>query len=111
LTQQNGSEATRPKYAPLVCPNCHSDNLGTIEDISGVALCSAYVDISNGDRSVEHDGWTDVCWDSSTSVGITCRDCMWESHSDNYMADLILDPESNAAQTELEVNDARSPEL
>ena len=109
MTNNEYPEGVPPKYAPLVCPKCHSDNLGTIEDISGIATGQAYVEIETGERTFEHSGWTDVCWDSSTTVGIECRDCFWFSKDPNWEAELVLDPKSDAAQMHLEVGDAPAP--
>ena len=65
----------------LVCPNCGSTDLATIEDLSGSAHCKAVLDPDTGARSVEYDGWTEVHWDSSTSMGIECRSCGWEQEA------------------------------
>lgn len=96
-------EQTQPKYAPLVCPVCQSDNLGTTEEISGVACCHAYVEVASGQRLIEHDGWTDVCWDSSTTIGMECRDCQWHSKSANWLIELVL---ANPFDAQMELGDA-----
>jgi hypothetical protein len=58
------------------CPRCRSTDLGTLENLLGTAGCR--VRRIGGELEFVHDGWTDVDWDSSTSIGITCRSCSWE---------------------------------
>lgn len=75
----------------LACPECKSpDDLGTIEEIEGTAiLTGAY--LVNGAVEIEHEGTTDVHWDSSTTVGLCCRNCMWEFRgSDTEWADQLV---------------------
>jgi hypothetical protein len=55
----------------MVCPACgEGDGLATVEELVGTAHVTFY-----GDDLV-WDGWTDVDWNSSTTVGLCC-DCGW----------------------------------
>ncbi len=73
----------------LVCPNCGSDSLATIEDLSGSAYGSAYEE--KGERHFSHQGWTEVYWDSSETRGVECRDCQWRCTEDNYLEQLAVE--------------------
>src|SRR6516164_391838 len=101
LLEQGKEKAMAETEATLVCPLCHSPNLATIEELEGAAEMTARVDVTTGERTIYHEGWTDVWWDSSTTVGAECRDCEWISRDDDWLEDLILDPDSSAAQMEL----------
>lgn len=63
---------------PLHCPNCGaSDSLGTAEILTGWAGARFLRDVDTGEVVIEHDGYTDVHWDGTESVGIHCRACDW----------------------------------
>jgi hypothetical protein len=64
-------------YVTLVCPTCGSDKLATIEDLAGTARCLVLLNPATGERMIESEGWTDVNWDVSVSLGITCLACSW----------------------------------
>lgn len=115
------------EHKALHCPNCGSTEMGTVEDLAGVAL--AVLELEDGEGSTEearrssmndpkrpseardectcnpgrynpqvcdpecpvhgsearcgteervhpiYEGWTEVDWDSSTTVGYACRAC------------------------------------
>jgi hypothetical protein len=65
------------------CPNCHSPELATIEQLLGSAP------VTVDDDGAEH--WhnsTDVHWDTSTSIGVTCRSCGWRYEGLDYIEKL-----------------------
>lgn len=69
----------------LACPKCGSiESLGTVERIYGVAAC--YGISLDGPR---HAGWTDVDWNSSTTIGVCCRSCFWESFDPKWINELV----------------------
>lgn len=93
--------------APLVCPNCHvGDRLATLEKIEALADGGAGVRFTpaagfgrtarvDERRVFDHDGLTDVLYDTSESIGIYCRNCDWQSQASDV----------NEALDELEVED------
>ncbi len=62
---------------PLRCPACGSDELKTFETLLGAANCTVAID-KNGNRVVDHEGYTEVFWDTSESTGIACASCDWD---------------------------------
>lgn len=77
----------------LLCPNCgRGTNLGTIEKITGIALLNRVERQSDGETVSEFDDETKMDWDSSVTVGVTCRDCWWEHVGDDWAAQLLPAP-------------------
>ena len=76
---QNTTDTPRAaKY--LRCPQCGSADLATTEHLT--ASCQGHATLTiepDGSRRPEFHlgGWTDVNWDSSTTVGVECRSCLW----------------------------------
>jgi hypothetical protein len=68
--------ATGGAMSDLCCPNCGSKELATVERLMGDAYGNA-IDDDMGPRFL-HEGWTEIYWDSSESIGLTCRSCHWE---------------------------------
>jgi hypothetical protein len=65
----------------LRCPQCRDDRaLATVERLEGAAECS-----SIEKSGPVHSGYTHVNWDSSTTIGVTCRSCMWEQIGDDWI--------------------------
>jgi hypothetical protein len=58
-----------------VCRACGSENIRTVEDLSG--SCDIVEIVENEDGSLEYDlcGYTEVYWDSSETTGYECGDC------------------------------------
>lgn len=86
------------------CPKCGStESLATVEVLEGLAP----LDISrswNSEGTVvvetEHSGSTDVLWDSSSSVGLCCRACLWEVRCDDYLDHLVWVDKAGAEASE-----------
>ena len=55
------------------CPKCGSHEIVTIEQLYGV---SRLVDITKGQP--DWDGYTEVHWDCSETIGISCTACLYE---------------------------------
>ena len=67
----------------LSCPKCgESDRLSTTERLIGLALCEIY----DNDR-IEYEGSTEILWDTSETIGITCS-CGWEYEGDDWINQL-----------------------
>jgi hypothetical protein len=68
----------------LCCPDCGElDNLGTCETLAGTAHATFHLE--DGERMTDHTGWTDVFWDTSTTTGVTCRNCTWEGQIEDLL--------------------------
>lgn len=58
----------------LACPRCgQASGLATIEEMTGTARATFYED------DIVWDGWTDVDWGSSNTIGVACH-CGWTYH-------------------------------
>jgi hypothetical protein len=68
----------------LACPDCGSTDLATLENIEGVARAEFFVS-----GAIEHDGYTEVLWDTSTTFGVACKECRWDAMDD--------DPDANGS--------------
>lgn len=77
--------------AALTCPACGVANLGTIEQVKGVA--QATIDIVDGKIELDHGGHTDMDWDSSTTIGVSCRECGWDHEGPDWADQLIPEPD------------------
>lgn len=71
--------------APLKkCPRCESESsLATLEQIYGLAGCSAI--------SADGPDWggeTEVLYDTSTTVGVSCQECGWEYEGADWLNQL-----------------------
>lgn len=70
------------KTTPVSCPHCgSSEELATIEHITGYAGAAIGLD-ERGDLVVEHEGYTEMDWDSSVSRGYWCNSCCVEVQED-----------------------------
>jgi hypothetical protein len=58
----------------LRCPSCGSEDLGTAEQIKGLADATFRV-AADGSLAIQHQGGTEVFWDTSTTVGYGCGSC------------------------------------
>lgn len=68
---------------PVGCPECgDTQSLATIETLEGAAACQIVRD--DGEVCVSHDGETDVDWDSSVTLGISCQACGYEYRGDDW---------------------------
>jgi hypothetical protein len=68
--------------------------LGTLEELTGFAMAMVY-EVPNGEREVEHQGETEISWDSAQTVGLGCRECLWESRKP-YSTRLLVVPDREA---------------
>ena len=78
----------------LRCPGCGSTDLATSELLTASSCGRATLTIEpDGELRPEfhHDGWTDVNWDSSTTVGVECRSCMWSYTGADSLEQLTID--------------------
>jgi hypothetical protein len=59
-----------------VCKHCGCERIATLEQIEGLAGIT-FGPWREGvvEPDYDHDGYTDVLWDTSQSVGFTCRGC------------------------------------
>ena len=77
----------------LCCPECGSADLASIEQLTASCQGHATLTISHeGELRPEFHprGWTDVHWDSSTTVGIECRSCTWSSKGADHLDQLTF---------------------
>ena len=75
----------------LECPKCGSQELATIEDLTGSAEGLASVD-EDGTRRFDHGGYTEIHWDSSETQGIECRACGWQHEP--FDLDVLVEPDA-----------------
>jgi hypothetical protein len=78
----------------LRCPGCGSTDLATSELLTGSSCGRATLTIEPGGElhpEFHHDGWTDVNWGSSTTVGVECRSCMWSYTGVDSLDQLTID--------------------
>lgn len=67
----------------LGCPECgDAESLATLETLEATAACRISRDA--GGVHIEHDADTDVNWDSSTTIGITCLACGYEYQGEDW---------------------------
>ncbi|MGD0452848.1 MAG: hypothetical protein ABSB69_04565 [Solirubrobacteraceae bacterium] len=84
---------------PLVCPRCNlSNSLATIETLIGYAQIE---DIYVGPEGpvIDFNGYTDMDWGSSETVGIRCKKCDWEGQLDDLQPLADEADERDAAHT------------
>lgn len=75
--------------AKLVCPNCgNGDELASIEQLQGT--CRGAFEVVGDAIQFFGDGYTDIEWDTSTTIGWMCKNCWREGH---VLTDLIPDYE------------------
>jgi hypothetical protein len=72
----------------LACPSCGSTELSTIEEIQGLAGCTVTRN-ADGTADIDHDGYTDILWDTSTTAGVSCASCEWDYRGDDWAAQLV----------------------
>ena len=75
------------------CPKCGSEELGTNETIAATA--HATLRRIGGRVEVEHEGYTDVAWDSSTTdedLPYVCREC-WCMFGDDDIKESGVSPQ------------------
>jgi hypothetical protein len=78
----------------LRCPQCGGADLATIERLT--ATCQGHATLTieaDGELRPEFHpgGWTDVNWDSSTTVGLECRSCQWRHEGDDHLNQLTAE--------------------
>ena len=86
--------APRAAKLTLRCPGCGSSDLARSELLKASSRGRATLTIeSDGElrREFHHDGWTDVNWDSSTTVGVECRSCTWTYPGADALDQLTID--------------------
>lgn len=60
----------------LVCPYCGSEDLATEETVLASANCRVYRESPSGKVVIDHEGYSDVHWDTMESRGhLSCRSC------------------------------------
>ncbi len=62
--------------ARLACPRCGSTRLSSVEHLTALGRCRAITVDADGAPTFHWTGWTDVEWDSSTTVGLQCDACL-----------------------------------
>ena len=91
---QNASEHVRAAKVYLRCPHCGSADMATTAQLTASCQGHAVLTIA-GDgectRESQLGGWSDVNWDSSTTVGIECRSCTWSYIGDGHLEQLATD--------------------
>lgn len=69
----------------LKCPSCNSaDQLGTVEHLEAIASCEAITNLGP-----EYDGDTEVIYDTSKTVGVSCK-CGFEYIGDDWLDKLNI---------------------
>lgn len=86
-----GQRATHRVKVSLRCPECGCADLATTEALT--ASCQGHATVTveaDGTRTREFNsgGWTDIDWDSSTTVGVACRSCLWSYEGDDHLGQL-----------------------
>lgn len=82
----------------LACPTCgRTDALSTIETLTGLAPCT--VTVVDGAVDVEYDGYTDVLWETSITLGVTCK-CGFEHEGDDWEDQLLLTGDKEVGKCE-----------
>lgn len=72
----------------LGCPQCGSAEVETIEQIIG--LCRSTISRNaDGTIDVEGHGETDVAWDTTESIGVQCRSCLWGYEGPDWAQQLV----------------------
>jgi hypothetical protein len=62
----------------LACPRCGAGaNLATVEQLLGSAGATRVGVLPDGAVEVDWTGYTEVDWDSSTTIGAGCESCGW----------------------------------
>jgi hypothetical protein len=70
----------------MKCPDCGVvDMLSTIESLQGLAGC----DFIKQDGP-EWNGRTDVLYDTSTTIGVSCQQCGWEHEGGDWIEKLVV---------------------
>jgi len=87
------TQAPRAVKLYLRCPECGSADLASIEQLT--ASCQGHATLTiepDGELRPEFHpgGWSDVNWDSSTTVGVECRSCMWSYHGPDQLDQLTF---------------------
>lgn len=81
------------------CPKCLSrDSLATVAELVGLAPFRVSRTVSEDGSAIveqEHHGTTEVDWDTSGTVGLCCRACLWEVTCSDYLDHLIWVEEEN----------------
>jgi len=88
------STAARGARLTLRCPGCGSAEIATNELLKASCRGRATLAIEpDGELRPEfhHDGWTDVNWDSSTTIGVECRSCTWSYTGASPLDHLTID--------------------
>ena len=87
------TQARRAVKLYLCCPACGSADLASIEQLT--ASCQGHATLTIEPRGELHAefhpcGWTDVNWDSSTTVGVECRSCTWSYQGAEHLDQLTF---------------------
>ena len=78
----------------LRCPKCGSAEVASIEQLTASCQGRATLTIEPGGNlhaEFHPGGWTDVNWDSSTTVGVQCRSCVWSYRGADYLDQLTFE--------------------
>jgi hypothetical protein len=67
--------AARP-LARLACPRCGHTRLSSVERLTAVGRCHAITIDAEHRPEFHWTGFTDVEWDSSTTIGVQCEHCL-----------------------------------
>lgn len=72
------ADAARVHGVDMCCPACRSNQLATIERLVGSGSLHAVIRLPDGSVHIHWgDTPTVVHWPSSTTAGVSCRDCGW----------------------------------
>ena len=77
----------------LRSPVCGSAQLATTATLRGSSNGTARLTIEpNGELRSEfvHDLWTDAHWDSSSTIGVECRSCLWSYQGADHLEQLTF---------------------
>jgi hypothetical protein len=75
----------------MACPQCHqTDQLFSVEQLEG--LCAMEVPSDPTEPVAHFESYTEVAWDSSTTIGFYCRGCDFSYHGADWRTMLVPDP-------------------
>jgi hypothetical protein len=77
----------------LRCPVCGSTELATTVTLRGSSNGTARLYTGpNGEPRSEfvQDGWSDLHWDSSSTIGVECRSCLWSYEGVDHLEQLAF---------------------
>lgn len=85
----------------LVCRNCESDRIASLDRYLGT--CEGEVRVDGSEVTFEPGGYTELNWDSCEQIGWECRDC--------FSSECLVDEKDNLDATLLRLTRRKSHEV